>query len=261
MNQKSTVCVSGHSLSYVFVNERFNNPGKPWLIFLHEGLGCIGKWKDFPEKLSEEVHLPALVYDRYGYGESDPLKEARKPDFLHTEALVVLPEILEKLSIKKPVILIGHSDGGSIALIFAARFPQRVKALIVEAPHVLVEEVSAKGLQAAILAYQYGDLKERLYKYHGDQTDSMFWGWANIWTHPDNRNWNIEDYLPGTTSPLLFIQGADDEYGSVAQLHAIQKAVKGRLESEIIPGCSHVPHQQAEEFVMERMTDFINNIT
>jgi pimeloyl-ACP methyl ester carboxylesterase len=232
----------------------------PVLIFLHEGLGCVTKWKDFPDKLCTATGLTGLVYDRYGYGDSEELREPRQPDFLQREAYDVLPELLEKLNINKPLILVGHSDGGSIALLYAARFPERVSALVLEAPHVKLEEVSAQGLKAAIRAYLHGDLKERLQKYHSEKTDSMFWGWADVWTDERTRDWNIESCLPYIKAPVLFLQGRLDEYGTEEQMWAISKKIKAPFEAEIIPDCGHTPHQQAEEFVLERMTGFISMV-
>ncbi len=249
--------IQGHMLNFKIIR---NPIWSPILIFLHEGLGSIEKWKDFPDKLCRITGLPALVYDRYGYGRSDRLHEPLQPDFLHREAFEVLPELLEKLNIHPSLIFIGHSDGGSIALLYASKFSDCVKALILEAPHVKVEELSAQGLKAAIWAYQYGDLKERLYKYHGDNTDDMFWGWVNVWTDERTRDWNIESYLPGITASVLFLQGELDEYGTVEQLHAIRKKTGGSVEAEIIPECGHIPHQQAEEFVLNRMSQFISDI-
>jgi len=249
--------VQGHTLNYRIIRKPV---WSPVLVFLHEGLGCIEKWKDFPDKLCKATSLTGLVYDRYGYGDSDGLQEPRQPDFLFHEALEVLPELLDKLNIHKPLILIGHSDGGSIALLFASKFPQRMKALILEAPHVKIEEISAQGLKAAIWAYQYGDLKERLTKYHGPNTDSAFWGWANVWTDERAVEWNIESFLPDITVPLLFIQGRQDEYGTEEQLWSICKGVKGPVEAEIITDCGHTPHQQAEEFVLERMVEFVGRV-
>jgi len=260
MSQKFSLTAGGHRLFYQIINHHLKRAGQPVLVFLHEGLGCIDKWKDFPLMVSDSLQMPALVYDRYGYGYSDALEEARKPDFLHVEALTVLPEILDKLGISEDLILIGHSDGGSIALIYASVFPERVRGLVLEAPHVLVEEIAERGLQSAVMSYNYSDLKERLVKYHGDHTDSTFWGWVNVWTDPENRNWNIESCLPSIKAPVLFIQGADDEYGTVAQLEAIRKGVKGTVEAEIIPGCGHVPHQQAEALALKRMISFISHI-
>lgn len=248
------ISVQDHHLNYRIISKPVRYPV---LVFLHEGLGCIAKWKDFPDKLCKATGLPGLVYDRYGYGGSDTLKESRQPDFLQREAFDVLPELLDKLHITQPLVLIGHSDGGSIALLYASEFPERVQALILEAPHVKIEELSAQGLKAAIWAYQHGDLKERLSKYHGENTDPMFWSWANIWTDERTQNWNIESFLPSVKAPILFLQGELDEYGTVEQLDAIRDGSGGPVEAEIIPGCSHVPHQQAEEFALRRMQAFV----
>jgi len=260
MNNKSQILAGGHQLAYKFINKEEITQEKPILVFLHEGLGCIDKWKEFPENLSSDVNLPALVYERYGYGNSESLKEPRTSDFLHNEAFNVLPEILKKLNIHQQLILIGHSDGGSISLLYASKFPNRVKGLLLEAPHVLIEELSAQGLKSAILAYQYSDLKERLLKYHGENTDSMFWGWANIWSDEKSSNWNIEGYLPKINSPVLFIQGEDDQYGSLEQLKAIEKGVSGEVEPVIISECGHIPHHEKEEEVLKIMSDYIRKL-
>ncbi|HNS16320.1 MAG TPA: alpha/beta hydrolase [Bacteroidales bacterium] len=249
--------VQRHTLNYRIIRETV---WSPILVFLHEGLGCIKKWKDFPENLCKATCLTGFVYDRYGYGDSDGLQEPRQPDFLFHEAFEVLPELLDKLNIHKPLILVGHSDGGSIALLYASRFPDRVKALILEAPHVKLEEVSAQSLKAAIRAYQSGDLKERLQKYHGEKTDSMFHGWADIWTDERMRDWNIESCLSSIKAPVLFLQGRLDEYGTEEQMWAISKRIQAPFEAEIIPDCGHIPHQQAEEFVLERMVEFIGRL-
>lgn len=248
--------VRGHTLSYKIIRKSI---WSPVLVFLHEGLGCVEKWKDFPYKLCKATGLTGLVYDRYGYGGSDKLQEPRQPDFLHREAFEVLPELLEKLNFKKPLILIGHSDGGSIALLYASNHSERVKALILEAPHVKIEKVSEEGLKATIRAYQIGDLKERLQKYHGEKTDSMFYGWADIWTDERMREWNIESCLSSVTAPVLFLQGRLDEYGTEEQMWAISKNIRTPFEAEIIADCGHIPHQQAEEYVLKRMTQFISD--
>lgn len=257
MGCKQTVIASGHKLCYEWVNKQFHKPEKPVLLFLHEGLGCIGKWKEFPQSLSTVTELPGLIYERYGYGNSDPLSGARQPNFLHKEAFETLPELLNNLNIGNPLILIGHSDGGSISLLFSSMHPDQVKMIILEAPHVLIEEQSVEGLKSAIWAYKHSDLKERLEKYHGNNTDSMFWGWANVWSDEKSLDWNIESYLSGIKVPVLFIQGENDEYGTLKQLESIKKGVKGNVTTEIIKDCGHIPHHQSEEVVLDKMKQFI----
>jgi pimeloyl-ACP methyl ester carboxylesterase len=230
-------------------------PG-PTLIFLHEGLGSIAQWRDFPSALSVATRLPAIVYERWGYGEADPLDGPRLVGYLHEEALKSLPKILQQLKITD-AILIGHSDGGSIALIFAASWPEKVRGMITEAAHVFVEDVTLTGIREAVRVYTTTDLPQRLAKYHGANTDRAFRGWSDTWLSPAFRNWNIEEYLPGVRCPILVIQGQDDEYGTPAQVEAIVNGVSGPAEPLIIPACGHIPHHQARERVLTEMTRFI----
>jgi pimeloyl-ACP methyl ester carboxylesterase len=249
---------SGHRLyaEYIRPRDRGTTSGSPALVFLHEGLGSIVQWRDFPEKVCAATGIPALVYDRWGHGGSDPLTEPRKPAYLQDEALTSLPEVLEQCGIEKPV-LIGHSDGGSIALIFAGAWAQRVAAIITEAAHVFVEDITVEGIKRAVETYETTDLKERLSRFHGHHTESMFRGWADIWLSPDFRDWNIEKYLPGITCPLLVIQGKEDEYGTPAQVQAIIGKAGGPSKSLLIDACGHIPHLQAREKVLTEMVNFI----
>lgn len=230
-------------------------PG-PTLIFLHEGLGSIAQWRDFPAAVSLATHLPAVIYERWGYGNADPLDQSRSVRYLHDEALQSLPKVLQQLQVDD-AILIGHSDGGSIALIFAATWPEKVRGIITEAAHVFVEDVTVAGIREAVRVYTSTDLPQRLSKYHGANTDRAFRGWSDVWLSPAFRNWNIEEYLPGVRCPILVIQGRDDEYGTAAQVEAIVKKVSGPAEPLIIPGCGHIPHHQAREKVLAEMTRFI----
>jgi pimeloyl-ACP methyl ester carboxylesterase len=250
---------AGHRLCAEFIrpHESLTKSAAPVLVFLHEGLGSIGQWRDFPEKVCTATGCMALVYDRWGHGGSDPLTEPRKPDYLHDEALISLPEILDQCGLEKPV-LIGHSDGGSIALIFAGARPQRVSGVITEAAHVFVEDVTVEGIKRAVLTYETTDLKERLARFHGHNTESMFRGWADIWLSPELRDWNIEKYLPDIACPLLVIQGKDDEYGTPAQVEAIAGKVAGPSKPVLIDGCGHIPHLQARERVFSEMVNFIS---
>ena len=233
-------------------------PG-PTLIFLHEGLGSIAQWRDFPLAVSLATHLPAVIYERWGYGNADPLDRPRSARYLHEEALQSLPEVLQQLQVND-AILIGHSDGGSMALIFAATWPEKVRGMITEAAHVFVEDVTTAGIREAVSIYASTDLPQRLFKYHGANTDRAFRGWSDVWLSPAFRDWNIEEYLPGVRCPILVIQGRDDEYGTPAQVEAIVGGVSGPAEPLIIPGCGHIPHHQARERVLAEMTRFILNL-
>jgi pimeloyl-ACP methyl ester carboxylesterase len=228
----------------------------PTLVFLHEGLGSIAQWRDFPYTVSSNVHLPAVVYERGGYGDADPLVGPRSVRYIHEEAIQSLPEVLRQLQIDD-AILIGHSDGGSIALIFAAVWPEKVRGIITEAAHVFVEEATLAGIREAVRSYDSTDLPNRLSKYHGRNTEAAFRGWSDTWLSPAFRNWNIEEYLPDVRCPVLAIQGRDDEYGSPAQVEAIVSGVSGPSEPLIINDCGHVPHHQARERVLAEMTRFI----
>jgi pimeloyl-ACP methyl ester carboxylesterase len=249
-----------HRLSADFIRPRDKRENGPVLVFLHEGLGSIGQWRDFPDKISARTGLSALVYDRWGYGGSDPLTQPRKPDYLHAEALVSLPEVLYQCDIDKP-ILIGHSDGGSIAIIYAGTYPQKVSGIITEAAHVFVEDVTVEGIKSAVEVYESTDLKKRLAKFHDNNTELMFRGWSDIWLSPEFRNWNIEEYLPQITCPFLAIQGKDDEYGTPAQVEAIVDKVTGSARASMIDNCGHIPHIQAMEKVFSEMVSFIRQLT
>lgn len=247
------VIAGGHRLEYYWT--RPPAPGETALVFLHEGLGSAGLWRDFPQRLSDAAGLPALVYSRYGYGRSDVLREARTVDYMHREALEALPEVLDRLRIAAP-ILVGHSDGASIALIHAGAGRWPVRAVIVEAPHVFVEDLSIAGIEDARTAYLTTELPQRLGRHHADG-ERTFWGWNDIWLDPAFRSWNIEGYLPGITCPVLAIQGADDEYGTRAQVDAVARQVGGPAEVVMLPGCRHSPHRDQADAVLQAMTGFI----
>ncbi|OPY05285.1 MAG: 2-hydroxy-6-oxononadienedioate/2-hydroxy-6-oxononatrienedioate hydrolase [Syntrophaceae bacterium PtaB.Bin038] len=233
--------------------------GGPPLVFLHEGLGSVGQWRDFPARLSEKTGLPSLVYDRWGYGDSEAFTLPRGTGYLHDEALTGLPAVLDAFGIGK-AILVGHSDGGSIALIFASKHPERVCAVITEAAHVFVEDVTLQGIREAVEVYASTDLKKRLARYHGDKTDLVFRGWAETWLSPAFRGWNIEEYLPGVRCPVLIIQGIDDRYGTAAQVRAIERQVSGPSEALLLR-CGHIPHAEARDEVLEAMAGFISQVT
>jgi pimeloyl-ACP methyl ester carboxylesterase len=230
----------------------------PSLIFLHEGLGSVALWRDFPAKLAAKTGAATVVYSRYGYGKSDPIAAPHAPDYMHKEALEALPELRQKLGLENP-ILIGHSDGASIALIHAGSGRWPVRALILEAPHVFVEDVTIASIEAAKDVYRSTDLRQRLARYHADP-DSAFRGWNDIWLHPDFRRWNIEEVLPGVRCPVLAIQGADDEYGTLAQIDTIERGVRGRFERLVLASCKHSPHRDQEAATLAAMADFIGRV-
>lgn len=231
-------------------------PARPTLLFLHEGLGSIALWRDFPTRLCERLRLPGLVYDRWGHGQSEPLDRPRDLRYLHDEAELFVPAVLEAAGVAEP-ILIGHSDGGTIALLYAARFPDRAAAVVTEAAHVFVEDLTVAGIRAAGRAYAETDLPTRLARYHGERTDRLFRAWHDRWLSPDFRAWNIEAELATVTCPVLVLQGEADQYGTPAQVQAIARAVGGPAETALIPGVGHAPHQESADEVLELMTAFL----
>lgn len=230
------------------------------VVFLHEGLGSIGQWRDFPAQLCALTGLPGLVYERWGFGGSEPLTGPRPKDYLHREAEDSLPDVLAACGISEPPILFGHSDGGSIALLFAAAYPDRVRAVVSEAAHVFVEEIALAGIRAAGITYERGDLRKGLQRYHGANTDAMFRGWHDTWLRPDYRDWNIERELRQIVCPTLIVQGADDEYATRAQVDAIAAGISGSTEILWLPGCAHAPHHQARETVLATTLRFVERV-
>jgi len=225
------------------------------LVFLHEGLGSAGLWRDFPAQLGARTGLPALVYSRFGYGGSDVLIDQRTIEYMHREALEVLPALREALGLDD-VILVGHSDGGSISLIHAGAGRWLVRGLMLMAPHVFVEDVTIAGIEDAKLAYETTDLPVRIGRRHTDG-EATFRGWNDIWLNPAFRDWNIESFLPGIAAPVLVLQGEGDEYGSALQLEAIAAQTGGRVEMLLIPDCRHSPQRDQPEVVLDAMAVFV----
>lgn len=254
-----TIDAHGRRLRAVRIDVEAADPGGPTLVFLHEGLGSIWFWKDFPELLCGRLSLSALVYDRWGHGGSEPFDRPRTVRYLHEEAHDALPEVLAAARIERP-ILIGHSDGGSIALLFAAAFPDRPLAVVTEAAHVLVEPITLAGIRAAVAAWDAGRLRATLERYHGAQAESVFRAWADCWLSPAFRDWSIEKEIGTLEAPLLVLQGADDEYGSPEQLRRIAGAVAGPASGVLIPRCGHVPHHQARAATLELMAGFLEPV-
>ncbi len=251
--------INGHQINYEFINKQIIDENKPIVIFLHEGLGSIRQWKDFPQNLCDLLNLKGLIYDRYGYGLSDSLKEKRSMSFLHDEGLIYLPTLIENLNIKNKIILVGHSDGGTIALIYASMFSEKLYCVISEAAHVLLEEISLSGIKKIKEDYIKSEsLRKMFLKYHSDKADNMFLGWVNTWLSPEFKNWNVEKMLSGIKVPVLAIQGENDEYGSYEQIASIQKNTSADVEVFYIPDCGHSPHLQTQELVIQRINTFVS---
>jgi len=251
------ISAAGHRLECAWIEGGRAGAASPTLVFLHEGLGSIRQWRDFPAKVARATGCRALVYDRYGYGNSEVLREARVGvEFMHDGALNELPELLENLNIDDPV-LIGHSDGASIALIHAGTYP--VRGVVVMAPHVFIEDICVDSIQKATNQFQASDLAERLGRYHRNARKT-FHLWADAWLDPEFRKWNIEEYLPRIKCPVLAIQGEDDEYGTMAQLDAIAAQAGGPCELLKLPACGHSPHRDQPEKVLHSLSDFIKKI-
>lgn len=248
-----TAYVDGRAIEYRMI------PGdalaRPTLVFLHEGLGCAALWRDFPDKIASRLGARALVYSRFGYGASDGLAGKREPDFMHTEALDVLPRLLDQLGIEEPV-LVGHSDGASIALIHAGKSARPVKAVAVLAPHVFIEPVTIDSIADIRAKYETSGLKDRLARYHA-RVDDAFLGWADIWLDPHFRDWNIEDVVPGITAPLLLIQGRQDEYGTLAQLDRIEARAQAPVTRLALEACGHAPQRDQEASVIDAIVRFV----
>jgi pimeloyl-ACP methyl ester carboxylesterase len=234
---------------------------KPTLVFLHEGLGCVAMWRDFPARLAQQTGCGALVYSRAGYGNSDPSELPRPVGFMHEEAFVTLPQVLDAFAIRE-AILVGHSDGGSISIIHAGGTSDpRVRGLILEAPHVFVEEVGLKSIRAIAEEYRRGNLQKALARYHGTNVDATFWGWNDVWLNPEFRPWNIEEYLPKIRVPVLLIQGEDDQYGTWEQVTRIEAGCQAPVRTVLLADCGHSPHLDQAELTIEAMKEFVMEIS
>jgi pimeloyl-ACP methyl ester carboxylesterase len=249
---RPTIEVNGATIEYVDL------PGaEPALVFLHEGLGSIDLWRSFPGDVRAATGRRTVVYSRPGYGRSTPVPPPWPVSYMHDHARAVLPALLARLGIARPV-LVGHSDGASIALIHAgAGHP--VTALVALAPHVFVEDVSVTGIEAARDAYE-STLRPRLAKYH-DDVDATFWGWNGVWLSPEFRSWNIEPYLPAIEAPVLVVQGTEDQYGTIAQVEAITRGTAGPTGALVLDGGGHVLHAGATGPVVEAVARFVERVS
>ena len=233
------------------------DPSLPPLVFLHEGLGSIDLWRGVPGDVGTALGGPTtLTFARHGYGASDPAILPRPVEYMHHEADVVLPVLLAELEIARPW-LIGHSDGASIALLYAgAGHP--VAGLVCLAPHVFVEPESIAGIEAARDTFASTDMAARMARYHADP-QATFRGWNDVWLSPAFRDWNIEDRLPGVDAPVLLVQGEADQYGTFAQLDAIERGVRGEVVQRRVPGAGHSPHLDARGEVVDAIATFIRD--
>lgn len=257
-SEASFIYAAGCRLYAEWISHKEQSNEKPIIIFLHEGLGSVAQWKDFPSALCSLTGLEGLVFDREGHGRSCALRQKRDSQFLHHQAINVLPEFYNQAGIaNRKKIIIGHSDGGSIAIIHAAFQPEKIKCIITEAAHVLLEDITLQGIQDAVDNYENKRLKDLLQKYHAEKTDAMFYGWADTWLMESSMHWDIQSLLPQVNVPFLAIQGSNDQYGSLQQLIAIeQKAPFAQIA--LIEDCGHIPHHQKREEVLQKMKDFIH---
>jgi pimeloyl-ACP methyl ester carboxylesterase len=248
---RSEVMVDGKRLEtlwYPAIGDR------PAIVMLHEGLGSISMWKDFPRQLARATGCGVVAYSRYGHGKSERRREKRSAEFMHREGRVVLPALLERLGIQRPILL-GHSDGASISIIYAAASPASPRGLILKAPHVFVEELTLNSIAKIGTVYRTTDLPERLGRYH-DHVEEAFWGWNDIWLDPEFRAWNIEDCLDSIACPVLVIQGEDDEYGTVAQVAAIKRRLP-HTQTLVLPDCGHSAHRDQPAATLGAIAQFV----
>jgi pimeloyl-ACP methyl ester carboxylesterase len=253
----SFLTIQNHRIEFVRLRSAHPREQAPAMVFLHEGLGSLAMWRDFPQQVADATGCEAIVYSRYGYGRSDPLAEQRRPDYMHHEALAALPELLDRLAVERP-ILFGHSDGGSIALIHAGAALRPVAGLVVMAPHVMVEDIAIAGIEKTRAAYLTGDLRQRLGNYH-DHPDTAFRGWHEIWLDPLFRSWNIEAFLPHIACPVLAIQGEGDEYASMDQIERIARQTPA-VELLKLAACRHSPHRDQAPAVIAAVADFVERL-
>jgi len=240
------VTITGRQLEYRMIP---GDQAKPTLVFLHEGLGSAALWRDFPDKVAGRLGARALVYSRFGYGQSDGLAAERTIRFMHEEALGVLPALLDEFRIERP-LLVGHSDGASIALIHAAGSGRPVAGLALMAPHVFVEPVTVESIARIRRTYRETDLRARLSKYHA-RVDDAFLGWADTWLRPEFLQWSIEELIADVSEPMLLIQGRNDEYGTLEQLDRIAARAQAPVARLALDQCGHAPHRDQEAAVLD----------
>ena len=252
-NPETRVVVAGKSLEYAC----FGPPPAqaPTLVLLHEGLGSIGLWRGFPKALSEATGMGVLAWSRAGYGRSDSISLPRPVDYMTREAMECTGPVLDAFGVQRAVLL-GHSDGATIAAVYAGSVSDmRVRGLILLAPHFFVEDTGLEAIQQAGEAFAEGDLRDRLARHH-DDPDAAFRGWHDVWVSPAFRDWDVADCIDHLRIPVLAIQGADDPYGSLAQIRELETRMYAPLETLIPEGCGHAPHLEATETCLAGISDF-----
>jgi len=227
------------------------------IVFLHEALGSIGQWKSFPFELCQTLSTTGVVYERQGHGRSSSFTNERTPSYLHDYALKELPEFLDRLEIFEPVHLVGHSDGGSIALIFAAHFPERVSRVVTLAAHAFVESETIEGVKAA--APMYEEIKPKLTRYHPNDVDALFFAWQNIWLSEEFQDWNIEQEVSNIEAQSLIVQGDHDEYGTLDQVNRLKDAIGDSATIKVIENCRHIPHLQQPTATQDVILQFLRD--
>lgn len=232
---------------------------KPTLVFLHEGLGSVSLWRDFPRSVAETTGCPALVYSRQGYGRSDPVKLPRPLSFMHDEARKVLSALLDAGRIGD-AILIGHSDGASIALIYTGENGKHIRGLVLMAPHVFVEQICVDAIAKTREDYRTTDLREKLARHHGSNVDCAFYGWADSWLDPEFLKWNLEEFLPGIKVPTLVIQGENDEYGTLEQVERVCRGISAPIETLILSNCGHSPQRDQRVATLDGIAGFVRRL-
>lgn len=254
-----TVNIGGVRLEYLRLPSAHPRQDRPAMVFLHEGLGSVAMWRDFPQRMADACGCEAVVFSREGYGRSDPAPEVRAVDYLHRQGIEVLPRLIEALDLRRPY-LFGHSDGASIALLCAGSTATELSGIVVMAPHVLVEDITLAGIREAAVVWRNSDLPQRLARFHSEaNAATVFAAWQDIWLNPAFRAWNIEACLPAIRCPVLAIQGEDDEYGTMEQ---IDRIAAGAADVELLKlaDCRHSPHKDQPQAVLDAVSAFVARI-
>jgi pimeloyl-ACP methyl ester carboxylesterase len=249
--------IAGHRIEFRMIGPRPHEAAT--IVLLHEGLGCVAMWNDFPERLAQQTGAGVFVYSRAGYGRSSPARLPRPVSYMHEEALTVFPELLEAIGFRRG-LLVGHSDGASIATIYAGNVEDhRVRGLVLIAPHFFTEDSGIAAIAAAGEAYRTTDLRERLARYHAE-VDNAFRGWNDVWLDPAFRAWDITEELAYIRVPILIVQGEDDQYGTARQISVAQEECYCPVETALLPGVKHSPHREAPDQTLDAIAGFANRL-